>query len=317
MVTVRVLLLLGTAAALIAQPRPPDSTSDISQLTSDIARSSVSAHALGDSLFRHGLYAEAAGEYRRCLLGVAQPAAPDTAWLRLGLSLAASGSLTDAADALHRAADLNPELARPALLALSGFYVRAGSPGQARLELSDLLLFTGDSAARAGLHQARAWLSLQERDLDAAQADLRLAGHATAAGALASGPGHGRCSPTLATVLSSFIPGTGEIYSGRPVAGLLSLLVTGSTGFATYWSVRSGDWVTGVVLFSTLFLRFYNGSRRNAAEFAAEHNARILRNCADSLSLEYRLAPDWFEGVRWLTGPDYPPGAETESLPTR
>lgn len=267
-------------------------------------------HDFADSLFSHGFYREAVSEYRRYLLDADR--ATDTALLKLGLSLAVSGSLPEAAEVMHQVSELSPRLAQPSLLALAGFYVRAGELARARVEVSDLLLFVSDSAERHALRAHRAWIALQEHDFRSAHADLFEANRASTLGD--DSPG-GYRSSAVAVLLSSLVPGIGEIYAGQVGTGLLSFLVTASTGAATYWSVRSGDWATAAMIFSVLFLRFYNGSRRNAADFVDEYNDRRAQAFAARVIAEQRLQPDWFQGVRALTRPGFP--EETESALTR
>ncbi len=265
-------------------------------------------HEFADSLFNYGFYREAATEYRRYSVNAGRTA--DTALLKLGLSLAASGSLPEAAEVLRRVSDLSPHLAQPSLLALAGFYVRAGQLASARVEISDILLFASDSAERHVLYADRAWIALQEHDFGLAQADLLKTNRALS---LATNAPSAHRSSTLAVALSSLLPGAGEIYAGQLGHGLLAFLATAGTGFATYQSARENDWVTATVLFSALFLRFYNGSRRNALDFVEDYNDRRDREFVSRVVVEQRLQPDWFRGVRPLTGPNFP--QERESAP--
>jgi TM2 domain-containing membrane protein YozV len=257
----------------------------------------ISPLALGDSLFHHGFYPAAAAEYRRASFASSLPddsagserrRVAARAALRLGLSLGAAGDLAGASDALRHAADADPELAEDAGMALAGFCVRQGRCADARLELSDLILFTRDSARRAALLSSAAWL--EPWGHDSASCPLRR--------------GRGR-SATVAMLLSSFAPGTGEMYAGRPGSGLLNLLVSGGSAAGVYWAAKSDDWVTAGIIASTLFLRFYNGSRQNAAAFAREFNQRLVRRRVDELRAGIS-EPDWFAGVREFAGPGFP-----------
>jgi hypothetical protein len=120
--------------------------------------------------------------------------------------------------------------------------------------------------------------------------------------------------PTLAIILSSFVPGAGEIYAGRPLYGLASLLVTGSTAAGVWLLARDDDWVSAAVLFSLVFLRFYDGSRRNAGDYAEEFNLAVRRRELDRLALAERLEPDWFGRAEFLTGISFP-DPETAAAP--
>ena len=127
------------------------------------------------------------------------------------------------------------------------------------------------------------------------------AGRPEVAGAFRSGPEGPRRSPTMAAVLSSFIPGSGEVYAGRPATGLLAFVVTAGSLVWAVTAARNDDWVSASVIVSTLFWRFYNGSRANAVAFADEFNAASRRRRIAALS--GRLAgPEWFRDSDSLLG---------------
>jgi tetratricopeptide (TPR) repeat protein len=270
-------------------------------------------------MFRYELHSAAAAEYRRALFALEADSTTltDTLWLKLGLSLGASRGAAAAADALRRATERNPRLGFDAQMALAGLYAREGRTQQARLELSDLLIFARDSARSSQLRGLLAFLALQDGDLAQAGDEFRAAGRNDLADAAVRSGARGRRNATVATILSFVLPGSGEAYAGRPALGLLSLGVTGGAAVGTYFAARSGDWVTATVLFTTLFLRFYNGSHTNAADLVTTGNESRARNRARDLAVQHGLAPDWFAGVRWFTGPGYPPALERESLPAR
>ena len=270
--------------------------------------------ALPDSLFQHGYYRAAAEECRRGLYETLRH--PDSSAaaclaLKLGLSLGADGDLSSAAAALRQTADLNPDLAHDAGVAMAGLRVGDRQYAKARLGLSDMMVFVHESTARQSLQAKMAWLSLQEHDLAGAAGEFDRAGRpGLAAKVRELGRVRGR-SPTLAMLMSSLLPGTGEIYAGHPATGLLSLLVTGGSAAGVYWATRSDDWVSASVLLSVLFLRFYNGSRMNAAAFADEFNQRLFERRVNELEDAEFVEPDWFEGVRAFVGPDFVAGFRT------
>lgn len=272
--------------------------------------------SLGDSLLRHGFSYEAEKEFRRLLwenreLPIGAPASDSTrdspgfpaglTHLKLGLSLAATGQLQLAAEEFRTAGQLNPDLGEPAQVALAGYYARARRYDLAAFELSDLLVFTRDSARRAELNSGLGWLRLQDGDLNSAASSYDLAGRPGVAKTLQSGGVTPLRSPTWAAVLSSLVPGSGEAYAGRPASGLLAFAVTaGSLAWAVV-AAKSDDWVSASVIVSTLFWRFYNGSRANAIAFADQYNAttRLHRTaCLVSQVAE----PNWFGPADSLLG---------------
>jgi tetratricopeptide (TPR) repeat protein len=256
---------------------------------------------LADRIFAAGAYHSAATEYQRLLFAetVEEPA---VARLKLGLSLGAAEETDRAVDALRRAGEEEPDVSFEAGMAMAGLLAHDRRPERARLELLDLLIFTTDSARREELNAALAWLDLQELSVDAAVAGYNRAGLADVAADVDKLNSLPRRSPTAAMLISSIVPGSGEIYAGRTLTGLLSLLVTGSAAAGTYLAARSDDWVTATIVFSVLFLRFYNGSRSNATDFAEEFNRRQLEKGIAGLSDAHRLEPDWFRGICRRTG---------------
>lgn len=285
------------------------------------AVSVVESVAIGDSLFRYELYSQAAAEYRRALFAVDSTGGVDGAvWLRLGLSQGAAQGAAAAAGALHRVAELDAALGFDAQLALAGLYAAEGKTDQSRLEVADLLLLTPDSSRRRQLHWHAAWLSLHDARFEDAVHSFRDAGRIDIADAVAASGARAERSPVVATLLSTAVPGSGEAYAGRPAFGLLALAVTGGSAAGTYLALRSGDWVTAAVIFTTFFLRFYNGSRANAAGFVEQRNRELAQRRARELSERFGPVPDWFAGVRWLGGPAYPPRLTTpgeSSAPAR
>ena len=271
-------------------------------LTSPLAALPLSAPALGDSLLKHGFNLEATREFRRTLYD--SDSSGLTAGLirmRLGLSLGAVNDLTTAAEELRAAGRLEPGLSEPAQTALAGYYAHRKRYDLATFELSDLLVFTRDSARRTSLNSAIGWLHLQEGDVASAASNYDLAGKPDIANALRfSKPAPVR-SPTLAAVLSSFVPGSGEIYAGRPGTGLLAFAVTAGSLAGAIWAAKADDWISASIIVSTLFWRFYNGSRSNAAAFADDLNSASRRRRIARLAAELP-EPDWFSGADSVLG---------------
>ena len=258
--------------------------------------------SLGDSLLKHGFNHEAAREFRSSLYH--SDSGSLTAGLirmKLGLSLGADNDLPTAAEELRTAGRLEPGLSEPAQTALAGFYARRRRYDLAEFELSDLLVFTRDSTRRATLNSAIGWLRLQKGDIASAAKSYELAGGpevASTIGATKEGP---RRSPTTAAVLSSFIPGSGEIYAGHTVTGLLGFAITAGSLAGAVWAAKADDWVSASIIVSTLFWRFYNGSRSNAVAFAEEFNAGSRHRRVVEISNRV-VEPDWFREADSLTG---------------
>ncbi|MFO7675166.1 MAG: hypothetical protein R6X12_02445 [bacterium] len=254
----------------------------------------------GDNLLGLGLFEDAATEYLREL----HSGAPDSSLLhiKLGFALAGAGELEQAA-VEFRAAATDGETAIAAASALAGMFAELERHERARIELAGLAAFVPEPD-RVAVELRLAWLDLVLGNLSAARARYAGLGRDDVAARLEQPPP--RRSPELAIALSSLVPGSGELYAGRPARGFLSLLVTGASATGSWYAARSGDWVTAGVVFSLLFLRFYAGSRANAADCAEAFNRSALGNYAASVGATAGVAPDWFGPAEQVTGLGWP-----------
>jgi hypothetical protein len=254
----------------------------------------------GDRLYELGLFGDAATEYLRELhAGVADS---ELVRIKLGFSLAAAGETERAAAELRMAVEGGGGTVA-ALSALAGMFAGQGRYERARGELADLAAFVPEHGRNAiGLRLA--WLELLCSDLPAARLRYIAFGRPDLAARLERSPP--RRSPELAIALSSLLPGAGEFYAGRAGRGLLSLVVTGAGAAGTWYAARSGDWVSAGIVFSIFFLRFYQGSRANAADQVDAFNRAALENYVARLAADADAEPDWFgpaeqaTGLRWV-----------------
>ncbi|MEO0082482.1 MAG: hypothetical protein ABIL25_09390 [candidate division WOR-3 bacterium] len=270
--------------------------------------------SLADTLFSCGYYSSAVLEYKRCLYE--RQDTTGLVALKLGLALAAAGELGAATVQLHEVTNQHPTYAHATGMALAGLFAHGRAMGQARLALHDALLFSSDSAQRARLNSALAWLDLADGNASEAADYLEKSGNSTLANRVRLAAAVPSRSSAVAVLLSTVMPGAGEVYAGRPLLGLSSLLVTGGSALGTCLAARSDDWVLSAFLFSFLFLRFYSGSRRNAADLCMDYRKQLLSERFGALSRQYDLEPDWFAAAESLTGLRlHLP--ETESFPTR
>jgi hypothetical protein len=294
MISVLILFCQYLAPSLPPQPGILAPQSPIFNLESEMS--------LGDSLLKHGFNTEAVQEFRRSLwLADSVDTSAARTHLKLGLGLAAENQVFAGAEELREAGRIAPDLAEPAQTALAGYYAQRKRYDLAAFELSDLLVFTRDSVRRVSLNSAIGWLHLQEGDVASAASSFDLADKPGIAQALRSAKVTPSRSPTLAAVLSSFVPGSGEAYAGRTGTGLLAFAVTaGSLAWAVV-AAKSDDWVSTSVIVSTLFWRFYNGSRTNAVAFADDYNSASRRRRIARLAAELPR-PDWFSGTDSVLG---------------
>lgn len=90
-------------------------------------------------------------------------------------------------------------------------------------------------------------------------------------------------SGEVAKMLSTILPGAGQIYVGNWRDGLNALLLNGALGFLTVDAVLDGYYVDAVLWGGTIFWRYYRGNTFRAEQVAEQFNLRASRRMADSI----------------------------------
>jgi TM2 domain-containing membrane protein YozV len=98
---------------------------------------------------------------------------------------------------------------------------------------------------------------------------------------------HEKYSVLFTEIISHFIPGAGQIYTGHYFSGVLSLGWNALWGYLTVKSFVDDRIFDGLVTGNLLWLRFYNGNLQNADKFVKEENLKITNNALDSLQSGY------------------------------
>ncbi len=72
--------------------------------------------------------------------------------------------------------------------------------------------------------------------------------------------------------LSTFMPGVGQMYAGKPFNGIVNILLNGSGSLLTYYCFANNFYIIGVFTGITSVYRFYSGGVRNAGFIAKQTN---------------------------------------------
>jgi pentatricopeptide repeat protein len=83
-------------------------------------------------------------------------------------------------------------------------------------------------------------------------------------------------SPKLALLLSTFIPGSGQIYASKPVKGFIAFTLNVSLGYLIYKAVREDRNIDAALIGYFGLQRFYFGNMTQAEKYANEHNREVL-----------------------------------------
>lgn len=97
-----------------------------------------------------------------------------------------------------------------------------------------------------------------------------------------------KVSVTFATVISYILPGSGQIYSGEILSGLMSFAWNVFAGYLTINSFLQQRAFDGIVTAELLWLRFYRGNIQNAREFAIQKNLEISNRNLRFLQTEFK-----------------------------
>lgn len=87
-----------------------------------------------------------------------------------------------------------------------------------------------------------------------------------------------------ARMLSTFMPGTGQWYAGRPLAGMASAVLQGGSLAFGVWSALNGYYLSGFITGAGLFQAFYFGGIRHSETLAERYNERAIRQYQERLN---------------------------------
>lgn len=93
-------------------------------------------------------------------------------------------------------------------------------------------------------------------------------------------------SPSLAKWLSTFLPGSGQIYSGQIWDGINALALNFVTSYLVWQNIRETNIRDASLIFWFLWLRYYKGNRMHAEEAAIRANQSYAQTITQQI---YRL----------------------------
>ena len=97
-----------------------------------------------------------------------------------------------------------------------------------------------------------------------------------------------KVSVTFAKVISYILPGSGQIYTGNYLSGLMSLSYNILFGYLTVNSFVEDRVFDGAATGALLWLRFYRGNIQNAGNFAEEKNLEIANTTLRYIQSNYQ-----------------------------
>lgn len=97
-----------------------------------------------------------------------------------------------------------------------------------------------------------------------------------------------KISVTFAKVISYILPGSGQIYAGEYLSGLMSLAWNIVGGYFTIKAVLDDRVFDALVIANLGWLRFYRGNIENAENFAVQKNIKTTNKTMEYLQNNYR-----------------------------
>ncbi len=90
-------------------------------------------------------------------------------------------------------------------------------------------------------------------------------------------------SPTTAKWLSTFIPGSGQMYAGNAGSGINALVLNGANIYFIIYKLLKEEYGNAYLIYFFLFRRYYMGNIYNAKKEAREYNRSINEQTAKNI----------------------------------
>jgi len=251
--------------------------------------------AFAQSLFATGEYYRAIGEFQRFLFFQPHHPFASEAQLTIGLAFFCGERWLQAFEVFRRVARTAPDtpVRAEAALWMAETHARGGDQMEAIRLFRELMrqypesVITQRAAYLIGWGYVRQRRWAEARDAFArvgAPSPYQASGERLAA-MLATPPELPHRSPTVARVLSTVLPGAGQIYTGHTLDGLIGLGLHGALIAGTVGAVGAGlEGAAGVSAFFTW--GFYRTQRSNAASLAQNFNTLAEERFIGQLSAQ-------------------------------
>ncbi len=287
------LLILWPNPLLRAQPLSPHpSTTPLEGLTADRLLT------FADRLMREKEYFRAITEYQRFLFYYPHDQRSAMASFRIGLAFYRGQDYSRALYTFRQVTQRYAETpyGKQAWLWQGESLMQQANYSEAERIYNAIIRQQADTTITQFAHYQRGWSLLYRRQWEQAAAAFRLVSQESsfynAAQRLADETGKGlqlpKKSPALAGILSAILPGSGQLYNGRPGDALLSFLLNGVFIIGALQAVEQGELaIAGVLGFFEA--GWYTGNVYSAVNGAHKHNRHVETTFLGNLEDRFRL----------------------------
>jgi TolA-binding protein/TM2 domain-containing membrane protein YozV len=253
-----------------------------------------------DHLMREKEYFRAITEYQRFLFYYPHDHRSAMALFRIGLAFYRGQDYSRALDTFRQVTQRYPETpyGRQAWLWQGESLMQQAKYSTAERIYSTIIRQEADATITQFAHYQRGWSLLYRRQWQEASAAFRLVNQESpfysAAQRLALETEQGaqlpKKSPALAGMLSALLPGSGQLYNGRPGDALLSFLLNGIFILGTLQAVEQDELaIAGVLGFFEV--GWYTGNVYSAVNGAHKYNRHAEVTFLGTLEDRFRLQP--------------------------
>lgn len=164
--------------------------------------------------------------------------------------------------------------------------IMRNQPGMALWSLGNLAKDTAFSNMRKEIVYWRGWAFMRKGEWKNANKQFSTYGEDSVLIKITKEAYEREYSPVKAKMLSIFLPGTGQMYSGSYLSGLLSFALVVTSAVFTVKALISERLFDAVVI-GTLTQRFYMGSINNSVDYAEKENDMLYNEIFTFLENKY------------------------------
>ncbi|MCY3740984.1 MAG: tetratricopeptide repeat protein [Candidatus Poribacteria bacterium] len=270
--------------------------------TSILAETADLQYRYAEQLFESGDYRAARLAYKRLQFYDPDTEFRDIADYRIAQSYYYQNEATRAEGLFRKFSAIHPNspLRFQSQLMLGQLHFDAGAYSLARRTLFELLHTTSDPEVVEAAHYLRGWCYIHTTDWNKAISELRQVGISQ------TGEHRGKKareladillektplpakSPQVADLLSTVVPGSGQLYAGKIREGLLAAALNGTFIYLAVDAIRERRYVDCVGI-SLIGWRFYWGNRTDARRFTTEYNAHHEQALIETLNRQTEVS---------------------------